>query len=128
MIEQICLEGSDFDHNDLIQLLSIVIILGIGAFIRDFLQRLNLKIIPYTVAVFFVGLGVGRIAARMCPLFENFVTIVHLKPKLILTTFLPILIFESGYAINIHVFRRTFPQVENRMNVCVAFFMTLFLK
>lgn len=110
VVTAVCLERSDFDNNDLIQLLSIVIILGVGAFVREVLGRLPLKI-PYTVAIFFVGLGVGRLSDEICPILDDFVAIVQLKPQLILSTFLPVLIFESAMEINIHTFRRTLPQV-----------------
>ncbi|XP_035704724.1 sodium/hydrogen exchanger 8 isoform X2 [Folsomia candida] len=110
VVTAVCLERSDFDNNDLIQLLSIVIILGVGAFVREVLGRLPLKI-PYTVAIFFVGLGVGRLSDEICPILDDFVAIVQLKPQLILSTFLPVLIFESAMEINIHTFRRTLPQI-----------------
>lgn len=53
--------------------------------------------VPYTVVVFFFGVVVGYL-----PLSK----IVSLGPRTILYVFMPILIFEGAFAIDVYVFKQ----------------------
>jgi len=74
--------------------------------------------IPYTVALLVIGLIVGFIerylpSEQNSSLLSDIVTSVStIDPHLILFLFLPTLIFESAFAIESHLFRRTFTQIS----------------
>ena len=68
--------------------------------------------IPYTVALFGVGLLIGVINRQG---FLNFIphvpeavdSVANINPDLILYLFLPILVFDAAYELNLHVFKKT---------------------
>ncbi|MEA2050006.1 MAG: cation:proton antiporter [Campylobacterota bacterium] len=73
--------------------------------------------LPYTVALLIIGLGLGGIE-RTGFFDNNFDIIAHtlrlvadIDPHLILFIFLPTLIFESAYSLEVHLFRRIFSQI-----------------
>jgi len=67
---------------------------------------------PYTIAMLLLGLGVGVLIRHMegaghVPVVLEIVGRgAHLKPDLIIFAFLPALVFESAYAIDVHTFRK----------------------
>lgn len=73
--------------------------------------------VPYTVALLLIGLAMGGV--ERTGFFEHHMEIIshslHLvsgiDPHLILFIFLPTLIFESAYGLEVHLFRRIFPQI-----------------
>ena len=91
-----------------------VIALVIGAFVRDSLKH---SPIPYSVALLVVGLGLGLI--QRTGVFEQdfafindmLILVADIDPHLILWLFLPTLIFESAFALEVHLFRRIFSQI-----------------
>ncbi len=95
-------------------LVFVVMALVIGAFTRDALKNTP---IPYSVALLIIGLALGLVQrsgflAEHSPMLEHTVLMVaDINPHLILWLFLPILIFESAFALEVHLFRRIFSQI-----------------
>ncbi|ALO33477.1 peptidase [Colwellia sp. MT41] len=102
-----------FDTGILV-LVFVVLSLIIGAITRDVLKNTP---IPYSVALLVIGLALGLlqrsgIFAQYIPLMEQTVLMIaEVDPHLILWLFLPILIFESAFAMEVHLFRRIFSQI-----------------
>ncbi|XP_028411372.1 sodium/hydrogen exchanger 10-like isoform X2 [Dendronephthya gigantea] len=75
--------------------------------------------IPYTVVLIFLGLVFGIFSAS----FEDvqvYTTMASQNPHLILTTFLPVLLFESAFAMDVHTFYKMFWQIVYLAVVCMA--------
>ncbi len=95
-------------------LVFVVLSLVIGAFTRDVLKNTP---IPYSVALLVIGLAFGLVQrsgffAEHSQLLDHTVLMVaDINPHLILFLFLPILIFESAFALEVHLFRRIFSQI-----------------
>jgi len=95
-------------------LVFVVLSLIIGAITRDVLKNTP---IPYSVALLVIGLALGLIQRsgifhQYIPLMDQTVLMVaEVDPHLILWLFLPILIFESAFAMEVHLFRRIFSQI-----------------
>lgn len=62
--------------------------------------------LPYTVVLFLYGIVIGRLALWVSPRVAN--TLGAIPSDLLFYIFLPVLIFEGSYAINIHALRRIF--------------------
>ena len=95
-------------------LLFVVLSLFTGAALRYALKNIAL---PYTIALLLLGLGLG-LAERggMIPgevelLGHTLQLVTSMDPHLIMFLFLPTLIFESAFAMEVHLFRRTFLQI-----------------
>eukprot|EP01135_Chromosphaera_perkinsii_P008623 Nk52_evm65s1401 gene=Nk52_evmTU65s1401 len=81
--------------------------IAIGAAVKYYMRRTP---VPYTVLLMVIGLGVGSISANSSG-FESYTTLASIDPHLILYIFLPTLLFESGYALEVHLFKKTIVQV-----------------
>ncbi|GAA3925226.1 sodium:proton antiporter [Litoribacillus peritrichatus] len=98
----------------LLVLVFVVLSLFIGAATRDLLKGTQ---IPYTVALLIIGLCLGLVHrtdffAQQTPMLaETLDLVVDVSPHLILFVFLPTLIFESAFAMEVHLFRRMFVQI-----------------
>ncbi|GLQ32701.1 cation:proton antiporter [Litoribrevibacter albus] len=98
----------------LLILVFVILALFIGASVRHLLKGTQ---IPYTVALLVIGLVLGLI--HRTDIFENYTpmfaetldVVVDISPHLILFVFLPTLIFESAFAMEVHLFRRMFVQI-----------------
>lgn len=83
--------------------------LTVGAIFKSLFQRTR---IPYTVGLFAIGLTAG-IMNRMgvfhgMPQFSAALdSVANINPDLILYIFLPILIFDAAYELNLHIFKKT---------------------
>lgn len=83
--------------------------LTVGAIFKSLFQRTR---IPYTVGLFAIGLAAG-IMNRMgvfhgMPQFSAALdSVANINPDLILYIFLPILIFDAAYELNLHIFKKT---------------------
>jgi len=103
-------EHSGGEHGGLEPLLFIIIALIIGAAVRHFLRNIPL---PFTVLLLLIGIGLGIMAGKGAfdGVFESFKIGVHwagnIDPHLILYVFLPILIFEAAFALDVHVFKKS---------------------
>jgi len=97
----------------------LIIALIIGAGTRHFLKKSPL---PYTVSLLVIGLGLGALARLgwfgewNLVLFKfdtNFISEAvgwagQIDPHLILYVFLPTLIFEAAFAMDVHTFKKSF--------------------
>ena len=106
-------------HTNMMPLLFIIIALIIGAAVRHFFRRLPL---PYTVLLLLIGLGlgaasrlgwfevwhVGSLAINMGWLTESLSWAGTIDPHLIMYVFLPTLIFEAAFAMDVHTFKKSF--------------------
>ena len=106
-----------------------ILALVIGAATRHFLQKIPL---PFTVLLLLIGLGMGALNRAYGPhgghghegdqvehatgLWAKFIDTLsgaitwggNLDGHLILYVFLPILIFEAGFALDVHTFKKSF--------------------
>jgi len=95
-----------------IVLLFVVGALLLGALVKSLFQNSKL---PYTVILLLVGIGIasferGGLASQ--GIFSEMINLVGgIDPHLILFLFLPILIFESAYSMEPHLFFRIAPQI-----------------
>ena len=90
------------------------LLLGIGGLIIGAVLKSALKHsrFPYTVGLFIIGLVVGLInrtgGFSFSPhLTEAVNTVTDINPDFILYVFLPVLIFDAAYELNLHIFRKT---------------------
>ncbi|GET88746.1 Na/H antiporter-like protein [Leishmania tarentolae] len=84
---------------------TMLIFLG-GTFFMTHKHRIPL---PYTVVLFLYGIVVGVVARWLY--IDVAEALGSIPPELLFYIFLPVLIFEGSYAMNIHALRRVFPQV-----------------
>lgn len=110
-------EAHQEHHTDVSPLLFIIFALLVGAGARSFLSKIGL---PFTVVLLLIGILMGSIGRH--DLFGDWVifgqnldlTVIdrsinwaaHINPHLILYIFLPILIFEAAFAMDVHVFKK----------------------
>lgn len=119
--------ASGGDHGYLYGLFFLILALIIGAAARHFLHKVPL---PFTVLLMMIGLGLGFIFrgaheggahgaghgaghdgffAKLLDAFRGSIEWgANLDPHLVLYVFLPILIFEAAYALDVHVFKKSF--------------------
>ena len=122
--------ASSGDSGYLYGLFFLIISLIIGAATRHFLQRIPL---PFTVLLLLIGLGLGglnraygphgghahsgdHVAGEVHGIWDKFIDTLsgaiswggNLDGHLILYVFLPILIFEAGFALDVHTFKKSF--------------------
>ena len=120
--------ASSGSHDYLYGLFFLIVALVIGAATRHFLQRIPL---PFTVLLLLIGLAMGALNRAYGPhgghhegehvahvegLWGKFVDTLsgaitwggNLDGHLILYVFLPILIFEAGFALDVHTFKKSF--------------------
>ncbi len=122
--------ASSGDSGYLYGLFFLIVSLVIGAATRHFLQRIPL---PFTVLLLLIGLAMGalnraygphgghahaegHVAGEVGGIWDKFVDTLsgaiswggNLDGHLILYVFLPILIFEAGFALDVHTFKKSF--------------------
>ena len=98
---------SHLEHSDGTEaVLFLFLAIMTGAMVRFLFKRLP---IPYTVMLIICGLAVG-FAAKAEPAISRYTAIAHMNPHLLLHVFLPILIFESAFSMNVHTFKKTLSQ------------------
>ena len=97
----------------------LILVFVIGSLIMGALTMMMTKgtKIPYTVALLLIGLAFGAVD-RTDFFKQNIIIIsdtIHLlsdiDPHLILFVFLPTLIFESAFSLEVHLFKRMFSQI-----------------
>jgi len=98
-------------------LLVLLFVIGsiiIGSLTMIFIKGLKL---PYTVALLIIGLVLGGIERSgffhtYMPIISDSMELVSdIDPHLFLFVFLPTLIFESAYSLEVHLFKRIFSQI-----------------
>ena len=90
-------------------LIFVVICLVVGAILKSVLKKTNF---PYTVGLFVLGIGLGLLdrfgvfqdAGIVKPAIDF---AGNMDPDLILYIFLPLLIFDGAYELDLHVFRKS---------------------
>lgn len=106
-------------HADFSPLLFIILSLIVGAAARHWLSRFG---IPYTVVLLLIGLGVGALGRFdvldsmnifgrevALPMMDNAIHwAASIDPHMLLHIFLPILIFEAAFAMDVHTFKKSF--------------------
>ncbi len=97
------------NFNLLAPLLLAIVGLLVGAILKSILKKTGF---PYTVGLFALGLGIGLLDRFDCldamPRVERAITTVgDINPDFILYVFLPILIFDAAYEMNMHIFKKT---------------------
>lgn len=81
----------------------------IGALLKSILKKSRF---PYTVGLFLIGILVG-ITNRAdwfsfsSELSQSIESVANINPDIILYVFLPILIFDAAYEMNLHIFKKT---------------------
>ncbi len=101
-------------HTDTSMLFFVIIAIFIGAATRHFLKKIP---IPFTALLLVIGILLG-VGARL-EFFESWggmdvsfirkslYNAAHIDPHLLLYVFLPILIFEAAFAMDLHTFKRS---------------------
>ncbi|XP_023229059.1 sodium/hydrogen exchanger 10-like [Centruroides sculpturatus] len=87
-------------------ILFLFVSIALGALVRFLLKKIRL---PYTVVLLVCGALFGLASSRFSSL-EKYTQITRMDPHVILHVFLPILIFESAFALDAHTFLRCFAQ------------------
>jgi sodium/hydrogen exchanger 10/11 len=87
-------------------------IIAIGALVRTLLRAFDVSL-PYTVILMVLGLLIGFVSqsTTACTDWSMYTKIARTPPKLILFVFLPVLIYESAFAMKAHVFYRSAIQI-----------------
>ena len=80
----------------------------IGAILKSLLKHSRL---PYTVGLFAIGIILGvmnrtGVFQSLPELHDAVSSVANINPDLILYLFLPILIFDAAYELNLHIFKR----------------------
>ncbi len=102
-------------HSGFLILLFVVLSLFTGALLRHLLKN---TAIPYTIALLVIGLAIGFtersgvLPDNLHVFGETLQLLVTMDPHLIMFLFLPTLIFESAFAMEVHLFRRAFLQIS----------------
>lgn len=105
-------------HSNMFPLLFIIIALIIGAATRHFLKRSPL---PFTVSLLIIGLGLGTanrlgwfgewdlgmVTLKMDFLHQSLNWAGRIDPHLILYVFLPTLVFEAAFGMDVHTFKKS---------------------
>ena len=81
----------------------------IGAILKSLLKHSRL---PYTVGLFAIGIILGvmnrtGVFQSLPELHDAGSSVANINPDLILYLFLPILIFDAAYELNLHIFKKT---------------------
>ncbi|WP_063365168.1 cation:proton antiporter [Pseudoalteromonas luteoviolacea] len=98
----------------LLVLLFVIFALFTGAFVRHILKGTQ---VPYTVALLLLGIAIGLLQradvfqSEAQAFGESLALIAEIDSHLFLYLFLPTLIFESAFAMEVHLFRRMFTQI-----------------
>jgi len=117
-IEQTSIEHEE-NHTDTSPLFFIIIAVIIGAFTRFALQK---SALPFTVALLLIGFAFGALGRinyfdffeigdhtiDLSFLDQSIAWAANIDPHLLLYVFLPILIFEAAFAMDVHIFKKTF--------------------
>ena len=111
--------GEGEHETDVSPLLFIIFALLVGAATRHFLSKIGL---PFTVILLLIGIVMGifgrtaffgewdiaGVPLDLTIIDDSINWAAHINPHLILYIFLPILIFEAAFAMEVHTFKKTF--------------------
>jgi NhaP-type Na+/H+ or K+/H+ antiporter/CRP-like cAMP-binding protein len=105
-------------HTDMSPLFFIITALLVGAAVRHFMRNIPL---PFTVLLLLIGLGmgilvrlgyfeiwhIGSLTLDMSFITASFHWAANIDPHMLLYVFLPILIFEAAFAMDVHTFKKS---------------------
>ncbi len=87
---------------------NVVLFIFIGLLLGAILREVNKKTkIPYTPMLLVLGMVLGYIRDHLGVIGESTSIIEQLNPHMILMIFIPVLIFESAFNCEWHVFRKS---------------------
>lgn len=82
---------------------------SLSALVRQIIHGLKIRL-PYTVVLFVLGVLFGLLSTNNATV-HSYARVVETDPHLLLFIFLPVLIFESAFGMEVHTFMKTFMQV-----------------
>eukprot|EP00756_Hemistasia_phaeocysticola_P005110 Hpha_TRINITY_DN13178_c0_g1::TRINITY_DN13178_c0_g1_i2::g.113913::m.113913 len=91
-------------HDPPFNIIVLTAMMLIGNLCRRFGHIFPLKFLPYTVQLFLLGAGWGALASAAG--WKNYEHLSEIDPHLMFYIFLPLLIFESAFATEYHVFKK----------------------
>ncbi|KAL4706164.1 hypothetical protein ACJJTC_013629, partial [Scirpophaga incertulas] len=100
---------STFAYPPSIEYMFVFSTLLIGVIIRAIMLSTKVSV-PYRVVMFCVG-GIAGFCSNTYPDFKPFVAICYTDVNVLLTTFLPVLVFSTSYKVDSHTFWKSFPQI-----------------
>ncbi|XP_043218270.1 sodium/hydrogen exchanger 10-like isoform X2 [Amphibalanus amphitrite] len=87
-------------------ILFLMVSFATGVLVRGIIKKLTWFKLPYTVVLLMLGALFGLVSARI-PALQLYTALGRENPHVILHTFLPVLIFESAFAMETHTFLRS---------------------
>ena len=112
-------EEHEEEHHPYV-ILFLMVSFATGVLVRGIIKRLTWFKLPYTVVLLILGALFGLVSARV-PTLQLYTALGRENPHVILHTFLPVLIFESAFAMETHTFlRSSFSVSEPRMHSGLA--------
>ncbi|XP_055996016.1 sodium/hydrogen exchanger 10-like isoform X4 [Ostrea edulis] len=97
------------DHKSLTIIFFIFFSCALGALVRQIIHCLKIRL-PYTVVLLVLGVLFGLLSSNNATI-HAYAGVVETDPHLLLFIFLPVLIFESAFGMEVHTFMKTFIQV-----------------
>ena len=82
----------------------------IGALTRHAIKKF-IPALPYTVALLAIGLLIGIIFKYYGDDLMGYAGLIHIDPHLLMYTFLPVLLFESSFLLDIHAIKKSIGQI-----------------
>eukprot|EP01060_Flectonema_neradi_P026043 TRINITY_DN3489_c0_g1_i1.p1 TRINITY_DN3489_c0_g1~~TRINITY_DN3489_c0_g1_i1.p1 ORF type:complete len:1104 (+),score=189.70 TRINITY_DN3489_c0_g1_i1:72-3314(+) len=98
--------GHDHHEDPPYIIFSIFMLFVAGAIVRHQFKKPPLNKLPYTIVLFVIGCIVGGLSKAIGEPAEKYVLLADMNAHLIFYVFLPILIFESAFSLNWHVFKK----------------------
>jgi NhaP-type Na+/H+ or K+/H+ antiporter len=107
------------------------VFIGMALTAGSVLRMLSKRGVPYSPSLFFLGAFMGHFSSSLGAIGLSFTEVSTIDPRGVLAIFLPVIIFESGFNSDWHIFYKqsgqilvlAFPSVA-----CSAFFLMLSLK
>ena len=82
----------------------------IGAITRHIINRFGANF-PYTVALLAIGMLIGILFKQYEQDLDGYAGLIHIDPHLLMFTFLPVLLFESAFLLDIHAIKKSIGQI-----------------
>ena len=98
-------------------ILFLMVSFATGVLVRGIIKKLTWFKLPYTVVLLMLGALFGLVSARI-PMLQLYTALGRENPHVILHTFLPVLIFESAFAMETHTFLRSSVSVSCFLSSC----------
>ncbi|KAJ9464191.1 Sodium, potassium, lithium and rubidium/H(+) antiporter, partial [Diplonema papillatum] len=96
----------EHEHEAPFNILVLAVMIAIGNLCRYYGSTFPLSKLPYTVQMFLLGAGWGALCKHVGGELLKYGEIGEIDPHLMFFIFLPILIFESAFATDFHVFKK----------------------